>query len=59
MKKEDVPPLEPMWGDDKGETRSKIYNFLNQQNIRIVKQIEPNSVYKIREETGGGSMQLV
>lgn len=52
VKREDVPNLEPLWGDDKGEARDKIYSFLNKQNLRIVKQIEPKSCSKMLESVG-------
>ena len=42
VKRKDIPGLEPMWGDDKGEARHKVYDFLNSQNLRLVKEIEPN-----------------
>ena len=44
MKRRDIPELEPMWGDDKGEARHKVYNFLNSQNLRLVKEIESSEV---------------
>ena len=40
VKRKDIPELEPMWGDDKGEARYKVYKFLNDQNLRLVKEIE-------------------
>ena len=40
VKRKDIPELEPMWGYDKGEARSKVYSFLNSQNLRLVKEIE-------------------
>ena len=40
VKRKDIPELEPMWGDDKGEARTKVYSFLNSQNLRLVKEIE-------------------
>ena len=44
VKRKDIPELEPMWGDDKGEARHKVYNFLNSQNLRLVKEIESSEV---------------
>lgn len=40
VKRKDIPELEPMWGDDKGEARHKVYNFLNNQNLRLVKEVD-------------------
>lgn len=43
VKRKDIPELEPMWGDDKGEARDKVYSFLNSQNLRLVREIEPTA----------------
>ena len=43
VKRSDIPDLEPIWLEDKGEARSKVYEFLNQQNLRVVSEIEPPS----------------
>ena len=29
VKRKDIPDLEPLWGDDKGEARIKVHSFLN------------------------------
>ena len=43
LKRDDIPELEPLYGDDKGEATYKVYNFINQQNLRLVKEFEPSS----------------
>lgn len=59
MKREDVPNLEPMWGDNKGEARDKIFSFLNKQNLRIVTQVEPRSCSKMLETVKDPAPALV
>ena len=59
VKRKDLPELEPMWGDDKGEFIEKVYKFLNTQNLRIVKEIEPKSCQAIAEDLAGPATMMV
>ena len=43
VKRNDIPGLEPIWDEDKGEARYKVYDFLNKQNLRLVTEIEPQT----------------
>ena len=43
VKREDIPSLEPMWGEDKGEAKHKVYDYLNNQNLRVVSEIATTS----------------
>ena len=59
VKRQDIPELEPMWGDDKGEARYKIYNFLNSQNLRVVKEIESKDVERTWKALSAQATTLV
>jgi len=39
--RDDIPELDPIWGQEKGQARSKMYEFINSQNLRLVREIEP------------------
>ena len=36
LKRDDIPELEPMYGDDKGEATYKVYNFMNEANFFLI-----------------------
>ena len=48
-----------MWGYDKGEARSKVYSFLNSQNLRLVKEIESQNEQKITKDLNAEATTLV
>ena len=59
VKRDDIPELEPMWADDKGEARQKVYSFLNEQNLRMVQEMEPHTYQKLVTELARISTTLV
>ena len=43
IKHADIPPLQPLWAEDKGSPRKQIYNYLNSQNLRLALEVEPST----------------
>ena len=59
MQRDDIPELNPMWADDKGDARHKVYKFLNDQNLRVIKEIEPQTYDNMVTELARISTTLV
>lgn len=59
VKRGDIPGLEPIWLEDKGEARYKVYDFLNQQNLRVVKEIEPRTCDEMSKDMNRDRTLLV
>ena len=48
-----------MWGFDKGEARVKVFEFMNNQNLRVVKEIEPSSFDSLVQQMSRNKTTLV
>ena len=40
IKNRDMPELRPLWAKDKGSPKRQIFNYLNNQNLRLAYEVE-------------------
>ena len=48
-----------MWGDDKAEAKHKVVEYINQQNLRIVKELEPSICFKMIKDINANDSSMV